>query len=191
MRPPDRTRVNWPVDASASGSAQVGPGGRHRWAARVQVGQEPARQKAREGYPSHYTSLVRHAVAFWTLSGKGKDAVRRMGGRPVCVASSTSRHVVRGPRQVINPCGAEYTFGNRKIAGATRTRGWIQDVDPLATQGACTEPRSIRSSDPAQNPRYSFSTGRINSFKPSRDDCPFVTLRSTDMTVEHSVTKGH
>ena len=57
-RPPDHTRVNWPVDASASGSAQVGPGGRHRWAARVQVGQEPARQKAREGYPSHYTSLV-------------------------------------------------------------------------------------------------------------------------------------
>ena len=57
-RPPDPTRVNWPVDASASGSAQVGPGGRHRWAERVQVGQEPARQKAREGYPSHYTSLV-------------------------------------------------------------------------------------------------------------------------------------
>ena len=57
-RPPDHTRVNWPVDASASGSAQVGPGGRHRWAARVQVGREPARQKAREGYPSHYTSLV-------------------------------------------------------------------------------------------------------------------------------------
>ena len=56
-RPPDHTRVNWPVDASASGSAQVGPGGRHRWAARVQVGREPARQKAREGYPSHYTSL--------------------------------------------------------------------------------------------------------------------------------------
>ena len=56
-RPPDQTRVNWPVDASASGSAQVGPGGHHRWAARVQVGQEPARQKAREGYPSHYTSL--------------------------------------------------------------------------------------------------------------------------------------
>ena len=57
-RPPDHTRVNWPVDASASGSAQVGPGGRHRWAARVQVVQEPARQKAREGYPSHYTSLI-------------------------------------------------------------------------------------------------------------------------------------
>ena len=57
-RPPDHIRVNWPVDASASGLAQVGPGGRHRWAARVQVGQEPARQKAREGYPSHYTSLV-------------------------------------------------------------------------------------------------------------------------------------
>ena len=57
-RPPDHTRVNWPVDASASGSAQVGPGGRHMWAARVQVGQELARQKAREGYPSHYTSLV-------------------------------------------------------------------------------------------------------------------------------------
>ena len=56
-RPPDHTRVNWPVDASASGSAQVGSGGRHRWAARVQVGREPARQKAREGYPSHYTSL--------------------------------------------------------------------------------------------------------------------------------------
>ena len=63
MRPPDRTRVNWPVDASASGSAQVGPGGRHRWAARVQVGQEPARQKAREGYPSHYTSLVKPTQA--------------------------------------------------------------------------------------------------------------------------------
>ena len=57
-RPPDHTRVNWPVDASASGSAQVGPGGHHRWAARVQVDQEPARQKAREGYPSHYTSLI-------------------------------------------------------------------------------------------------------------------------------------
>ena len=57
-RPPDHIRVNWPVDASASGLAQVGPGGCHRWAARVQVGQEPARQKAREGYPSHYTSLV-------------------------------------------------------------------------------------------------------------------------------------
>ena len=57
-RPPDHTQVNWPVDPSASGSAQVGPGGRHRWAARVQVGQEPARQEAREGYPSHYTSLV-------------------------------------------------------------------------------------------------------------------------------------
>ena len=56
-RPPDHTRVNWPMDASASGSAQVGPGGSHRWATRVQVGQEPARQKAREGYPSHYTSL--------------------------------------------------------------------------------------------------------------------------------------
>ena len=56
-RPPDHTRVNWPVDTSASGSAQVGPGGRHRWAARIQVGREPARQKAREGYPSHYTSL--------------------------------------------------------------------------------------------------------------------------------------
>ena len=58
-RLPDHTRVNWPVDASASGSAQVGPGGRHRWAARVRVGQEPARQKAREGYPSHYTSLLK------------------------------------------------------------------------------------------------------------------------------------
>ena len=58
MRPPDHTRVNWPVDASASGSAQVGPGGHHRWAARVQVAREPARQKAREGYPSHYTSLA-------------------------------------------------------------------------------------------------------------------------------------
>ena len=57
-RPPDHTSVNWPVDASASGSAQVGSGGRHRWAARVQVGREPARQKAREGYPSHYTSLI-------------------------------------------------------------------------------------------------------------------------------------
>ena len=57
-RPPDHIRVNWPVDASASGLAQVGPGGRHRWAARVQVGQEPARQKAWEGYPSHYTSLL-------------------------------------------------------------------------------------------------------------------------------------
>ena len=56
-RPPDHTRVNWPVDASASGSAQVGSGGRHRWAARVQVGREPTSQKAREGYPSHYTSL--------------------------------------------------------------------------------------------------------------------------------------
>ena len=63
-RPPDHTRVNWPVDASASGSAQVGPGGRHRWAARVQVGQEPARQKAREGYPSHYTSLAKLPFKF-------------------------------------------------------------------------------------------------------------------------------
>ena len=35
-RPPDHTRVNWPMDASASGSAQVGPGRPHRWAARVQ-----------------------------------------------------------------------------------------------------------------------------------------------------------
>ena len=61
-RTPDHTRVNWPVDASASGSAQVGPGGRHRWATRVQVGQEPARQKAREGYPSHYTSLLNPRV---------------------------------------------------------------------------------------------------------------------------------
>ena len=61
-RPPDHTRVNWPVDASASGSAQVGSGGRHRWAVRVQVGREPARQKAREGYPSHYTSLVCRSV---------------------------------------------------------------------------------------------------------------------------------
>ena len=59
-RPPDHTRVNWPVNASASGSAQVGPGGRHRWAARVQVVREPARQKAREGYSSHYTSLLRY-----------------------------------------------------------------------------------------------------------------------------------
>ena len=57
-RPPDHTPVNWPVGASASGSAQVGSGGHHRWAMRVQVGQEPARQKAREGYPSHYTSLI-------------------------------------------------------------------------------------------------------------------------------------
>ena len=31
-RPPDHTWVNWPVDASASGSAQVGPG---RWAPQV------------------------------------------------------------------------------------------------------------------------------------------------------------
>ena len=61
-RPPDHTRVNWPVDASASGSAQVGSGGCHRWAARVQVGRKPARQKAREGYPSHYTSLVRWSI---------------------------------------------------------------------------------------------------------------------------------
>ena len=59
MRPPDHTQVNWPVDASASGSAQVGPSGHHRWAARVQVDREPARQQAREGYPSHYTSLSR------------------------------------------------------------------------------------------------------------------------------------
>ena len=65
--PPDHTRVNWPVDASASGSAQVGPGGRHRWAARVQVGQEPARQKAREGYPSHYTSLMIGMHGIWYL----------------------------------------------------------------------------------------------------------------------------
>ena len=57
-QPPDHTRVNWPVDASALGSAQVGPGGHHRSAARVQVGRELARQKAREGYPSHYTSLL-------------------------------------------------------------------------------------------------------------------------------------
>ena len=66
-RPPDHTRVNWPVDASASGSAQVGPGGRHRWAARVQVGQEPARQKAREGYPSHYTSLFWRSIKYISI----------------------------------------------------------------------------------------------------------------------------
>ena len=53
MRPPDHTRVNWPVDASASGSAQVGATDEPR-----EFSQEPARQKAREGYPSHYTSLV-------------------------------------------------------------------------------------------------------------------------------------
>ena len=64
-RPPDPTRVNWPMDASASGSAQVGPGGRHRWAERVQVGQEPARQKAREGYPSHYISLMPPKCGNW------------------------------------------------------------------------------------------------------------------------------
>ena len=64
-RPPDHTRVNWSVDASASGSAQVGSGGRHRWAARVQVGREPARQKAREGYPSHYTYLI-----WWWWGGR-------------------------------------------------------------------------------------------------------------------------
>ena len=64
-RPPDHTRVNWPVDASASGSAQVGPGGHHRWAARVQVDQEPARQKAREGYPFHYTSLSPVTFILW------------------------------------------------------------------------------------------------------------------------------
>ena len=58
-RPPNHTRVNWPVDVSASGSAHVGPGGRHRSAARVQIGQEPTRQKAREGHPSHYTSLCK------------------------------------------------------------------------------------------------------------------------------------
>ena len=69
-RPPDHTRVNWPVDASASGSAQVGPGGRHRWAARVQVGQEPARQKAREGYPSHYTSLLQWMTCQLLFSAK-------------------------------------------------------------------------------------------------------------------------
>ena len=69
-RPPDHTRVNWPVDASASGSAQVGPGGRHRWAARVQVVQEPARQKAREGYPSHYTSLP-YLRQYWPNSSHG------------------------------------------------------------------------------------------------------------------------
>ena len=73
-RPPDHIRVNWPVDASASGLAQVGPGGRHRWAARVQVGQEPARQKAREGYPSHYTSL---AAINWHQM---KTAGRRLWG---------------------------------------------------------------------------------------------------------------
>ena len=65
-RPPDHTRVNWPVDASASGSAQVGSGGRHRWAARVQVGREPARQKAPEGYPSHYTSLMWVALLYFS-----------------------------------------------------------------------------------------------------------------------------
>ena len=67
-RPPDHTRVNWSVDASASGSAQVGSGGRHRWAARVQVGREPARQKAREGYPSHYTSLNSLTCLYWWCS---------------------------------------------------------------------------------------------------------------------------
>ena len=37
---------------------QVSTGGRHRWVMRVQVGRQPARQKAWEGYPSHYTSLI-------------------------------------------------------------------------------------------------------------------------------------
>ena len=64
-RPPDHTRVNWPVDASASGSAHVGSGGRHRWATRVQVGREPTSQKAWEGYPSlslslHISGLLMH-----------------------------------------------------------------------------------------------------------------------------------
>ena len=67
-RPPDHTRVNWLVDASDSGSAQVGPGGRHRWTSRVQVGREPARQKAREGYPSHYTSLHKGKQLFFIVS---------------------------------------------------------------------------------------------------------------------------
>ena len=74
-RPPDHIRVNWPVDASASGLAQVGPGGRHRWAARVQVGQEPARQKAREGYPSHYTSLVTVKCMLWSIKMQTPNAM--------------------------------------------------------------------------------------------------------------------
>ena len=37
---------------------RVSTGGRHRWAAWDQVGREPARQKAQEGYPSQYTSLI-------------------------------------------------------------------------------------------------------------------------------------
>ena len=69
-RPHDHTRVNWPVDASASGSAQVGSGGRHRWAARVQVVREPARLKAREGYPSHSTSLVVARDSIWWLRSR-------------------------------------------------------------------------------------------------------------------------
>ena len=81
-RPPDHTRVNWSVDASASGSAQVGSGGRHRWAARVQVGREPARQKAREGYPSHYTSLVCEMAVMLSTISRSKDTwLRRYPNR--------------------------------------------------------------------------------------------------------------
>ena len=71
-RSPNHTRVNWPVDASASGSAQMGSGGHHRWAARVHIGREPARQKAREGYPSHYTSLAQHNADTTILKWNGK-----------------------------------------------------------------------------------------------------------------------
>ena len=82
-RLPDNTRVNWPVDASASGSAQVGSGGHHRWAARVQVGREPARQKAREGYPSwsthsHFQSF---AMPPPRVAVRWREVIRHADGR--------------------------------------------------------------------------------------------------------------
>ena len=70
-RPPDHTRVNWPVDASASGSAHVGSGGCHRWAGRVQVGREPARQKALEGYPSHQVEDDTEILIRYNVRGRG------------------------------------------------------------------------------------------------------------------------
>ena len=90
------------MEASASGSAQVGPGGRHRWAARVQVGQEPARQKAQEGYPSHYTSLALHTPFASIYSPGGLrithldlDLDHAQGVSPRCLVSTCCYHTVR------------------------------------------------------------------------------------------------
>ena len=98
-RPPDHTRVNWPVDASASGSAQVGPGGRHGWAARVQVGQEPARQKAREGYPSHYTSLP---TVSWCITMGRLWALIQVCSTHICMVQCTHLITTGGTPHLYN-----------------------------------------------------------------------------------------